>query len=121
MSVLTDPPKRPRYLGFGLVFLNLVLTLLGAEKTHSSLIVVLLAAGGTWLIADCTPPDICHAADFSTVRRFQGKDLTSDFIVSAQFNRCYSAGFKLLKTALQSERRYDKAFPWPAMFCDWLE
>lgn len=96
------------------------MTLLGAEKTHSSLIVVLLAAGGTWLIADCTPPDICHAADFGTVRRFQRKELTSDFVVSVQFNSCYSVGFKLLKAALQFEQRYDKAFSWPAMSCDWL-
>ena len=63
---------------------------------------------------------ICHAVDFGTVRRFQGKDLTSDFVVSAQFNRCYSVGFKLLKAALQFEQRYDKAFSWPAMSCDWL-
>ena len=69
------------------------MTLLVAEKTHSSLIVVLLAAGVTWLIADCTPPDICHKADFGTVRRFRGKELTSDTVVSAQFNRCCSAGF----------------------------
>ena len=63
---------------------------------------------------------ICHAVDFGTVRRFQGRGLTSDFVVSAQFYRCYSAGFKLLKAALQFERRYDKAFSWPAMSCDWL-
>ena len=65
--------------------------------------------------------DICHTMDFRTVRGFQGNDLASDLVVSAQFNGCYSAGFKLLLTALQFERRYDKAFPWPAMFCDWLE
>ena len=38
----------------------------------------------------------CHKADFGTVRGFQERDFTSDFVISAQFNRCCLAGFKLL-------------------------
>ena len=51
---------------------------------------------------------------------FQERDLTSDFVVSAQFNRCYSAGFRLLKVPLQFEQRYDKAFSLACNVVLWL-